>query len=263
MSHPPYGSYNPQNFPPQQSPPPTTGLPPIQPQSSKSGLLVAAIVTVIALAGGAAGGYYFANANSSAASINEVSDEDIEPGSLREGEEDEEEFRVLYRAIDIETPGDPWEEYDESPAYQPGATFGGDDGDIFSFESTDEHLAYLYYGPVNSAVVTVHPDRYEYTIHGVLQNLNSREMVEYQNLHIANINFSSQTVDGQDAILGETTISWWTTDDHEEAYAQVAVLIIDAGAHDAVGGMVVVPEFSEEHYQPAVDLLMEAELSKE
>lgn len=263
MSHPPYGSYNPQNFPPQQSAPPTAGLPPIQPQSSKAGVLVAAIVTVVALVGGAAGGYYFAKANNGVASINEVSDEDIEPGSLREGGEDEEEFRVLYRAIDIEEPDHPWEEFDESPAYHPGVAFGGDDGDVFSFESTDEHLAYLYYGPVNTATVTVDPDRYEYTIHGALQNLNSREMVEYQNLHIANINFSSHTIDGQDAMLGETTISWWTTDDHEEAYAKVAVLIVDAGAYEAVGGMVVVPEFSEEHYQPAVDLLMDAELAEE
>ena len=234
---------------------------------------MAAVITVIALAGGAGGGYYFANASSeSDSSIPSVADshdaddngeaevDDDDPGSLKEGAEDEDEPESLYQNIEIGTPHYPWEKDDESPAYHPGLTFT-EDGDIYSFLSPDDHLAYLITGPLNTNVVTMHPDRLEQTVHGIMHEINSHEMLTYLGLHIADVEFTSHEVDGQNALLGETTMTWWTSEDYQEAYADVAVLVVDVGGHEAVGGMVMVPEYSHDHYQPALNLLLEAELS--
>lgn len=243
-------------------------MPVIQnPNKPKSGLLITIVITVIALVGGAGVGYYVSNTTdlgtSGGASIGDDFDnapeelDDIEPGSLDEDEMDD--YDVKFREIWTETPLPPWEDAEEGPEFMEGRTFS--EADIYTFESPDEHLAFLYSGRINPHVVTFHPDRIENTIHGVLQEFSSNEYVRYANLHIADVNYTRTEVEGQKAVLGETTVTWWTSEDHQEAYANVAVLVIDAGGHDAMGGLVAVPEFENDHYQDAVDILLEAELS--
>ncbi|QSB05189.1 hypothetical protein [Natronoglycomyces albus] len=256
MSGPPMGH---QPGYPQQSPYQPYQAHGFQPQPTRNSpvaTIAVVLLLVVIIAGGGVGAYFlFSGDDNEGSTVTQeptesASEDGAETGGGQTTDPD------FFESATFETPEDPWE---LQPGWS-GSTPHMANADVHTIPAGEGWVAAIMTGVYHDSLYEYLPNNPEATVSEILRTFEVLNLGSISDVETDRIEFTDLEIQGQRALLAETTISWDKQDHIDDRYEQVAILLVDMGDGAAWVGLAAIPESLLDTYDGAVEHLLSIQL---